>query len=111
MIPLEVLNLLVHLEAYIKRQYRDFTGLLVRSLGGRLYKVLNCNMMCSVGDDEVSVNMSRFKKELESALGSSDMFAEFSHDPSAYDLDISDSDMDYGKLQKTVFSDFSCCNF
>jgi hypothetical protein len=67
--------------------------------------------MCSVGDDEVSVNMSRFKKELESALGSSDIFAEFSHDPSAYDLDISDSDMDYGKLQKTVFSDFSCCNF
>jgi hypothetical protein len=64
-------------------------------------------MMCSVGDDEVSVNMSRFKKELESALGSSDLFAEFSHDPSAYDLDISDSDMDYGKLQKTV----SCCNF
>jgi hypothetical protein len=54
-------------------------------------------MMCSVGDDEVSVNMSRFKKELESALGSSDMFAEFSHDPSAYDLDISDSDMDYGE--------------
>ncbi|CAK9231285.1 unnamed protein product [Sphagnum troendelagicum] len=48
------------------------------------------------GDDEVSVNMSRFKKELESALGSSDLFAEFSHDPSAYDLDISDSDMDYG---------------